>query len=293
MRSLPIPGGIGRAPFAMPPPATGPTCESVRVPSPDNRCVAYFSQTHGEGRNAQASAKIECSWEAGGFQEEIIRLFVDRPIPLRWVNANNLEIGLPSGAHFSPPRESSRFADLAIRYTYRPMSSEPLETLQCFDNQPVDFRKVRLLNGPEKRNAHAPGWIAYGGEGMCMLVGQSVLPGPVPATVVVNFTKTAVPRLPYGTTELVFVVGPGRAERKIPEIRLSPTDAPLMPQANGPGRGYQLVGAQAERVLQQLANGGTVKMSLDQDDAGPLSIEVSRQEFTTAHGAFVSCLHEQ
>jgi hypothetical protein len=274
------------------PPAVGPTCESVWIPAPDNRCAASFIQTHGTGRDASASARIECSYEQGGFSEEIIRIFADRPIPLRWLDDTTLEISLSPDAHFTPPHESAGLPTHTIRYKYQVVKNLDTSGLQCFEQRQLRPGDFKLLSGAEKRPAHAPGWITYGTPDKCMLVGQSVASTPEKDLISYQFTRDATATLPFGTTDLVFMVDAWRrsaSQRFAPEIRLSSGGAPLMPQPNGPGRGFRLTGASAERLMKQLIDGVPVALSYKDGATGTLAIDISQENFPSAHAAFQTC----
>lgn len=288
MRSVPLPSA-GRSPFAMGPPAEGPYCESVRLPTPDNVCAAWFKQTHGTGRNAQASVTVRCSSESDGFEEEVLRIFADRPVPLRWINDATLEIGLPTDARFSPPPQSVERSARPLRYVYKPVSSGAAnEAAGCFD-PPEDYRKVRLLSGEEKRSATEPSWVAYGSGQTCMLAGQTATPADALGAVSTQFMRTASARLPYGTAELVFAVVPHRVPPDAPTLQLPGEPQPLALLPNGPGAGYRLVGASSERVLKELQRGGKVVLSFKADMGVIKTASIDLENFGPASTAFETC----
>jgi hypothetical protein len=271
---------INRPPML--PPAIGPACTSMPLPSPDNHCEVHYVLTRGEGWNAQTRGELRCAWEdSGTYQEEIIRVFsADGPLPLRWVDANTVEIGLPAGARFTPPREKVEHFGHTVRYVYRPTPKEESGPLQCFEPG-EDYRKSRTLSGPEVRNAHQAGWVSYGSEQTCSLVGLSISGDEEHA---IYFSQTAMARLPYGTTDLVLALSP-RTPQELPQVRLAPNEAPLKLQPGGPGALYRLVGPPAQRVLQQLSAGGTVELLF-----GTRAIEVTHNELPAAAAAFGTCV---
>lgn len=277
-------------------PAARAACESLRLPAPDNRCAAYFTQSGGSGADAHAGVHVECSYEEGGFFEEIVHIFEDRPVPLRWLDATTLEVGLPAHARFTPPRKSSGLPGHIIRYQYKVMqSADSSEALQCFEPSHLRPQDMRLLSGPDSDAVHAPGWVTYAaGRESCMLVGQSVaVSRPERDLMSYRFMKSARAMLPLGTTELVFMVDPwrlSRTSREPPEIRLAPDGAPIVPQATGPGRAFQLTGPAAEKVLKQISEEVPVSLSFKNGDAERLTVDVSKTNFAAARLAFDRCV---
>jgi hypothetical protein len=204
---------------------------------------------------------------------------------VRWTDATHLDIGLPPDANFFPPlRKVSQLPGHSIHYDYQLETTSSAPVLQCFD-PPEDFRKIQQLNGPLKRPAHEPTWVSYGGEETCILGGQSGSVMPPALLISTHFTRTAAAQLPFGTTDLVLVVSAGSVAVPI-QVRLSPDEPPLVPEPNGPGAGYRLIGAPAERILHTLNQGGKVELL----PAGKSSVEVTRNGFVAAHRAFEKCV---
>jgi hypothetical protein len=265
-------------------PAIGPRCESVALVSPDNHCAARH--IHTGGRAPQSTVQINCSWDDGGFQEEILHMSTtQQTLRMRWIDATRLDIGLPTDAQPALPlRKVSQPPGHTIHYDYRLATTSDSPILQCFD-PPEDFRKIRQLSGALKRPAHEPTWVSYGGDETCFLAGQSGSVMPPARLIATHFTQTASARLPFGTTELVLAISPGSPAVPV-RIRLSSNEPPLVPEPNGPGSGYRLSGAPAERVLHTLSEGGKVELMIE----GALSTEMTRRDFAPAYKAFKQCL---
>ena len=267
-------------------PATGPRCQSLPLVAPDNRCVVHYVHTSGEGPGAQTAVQINCSWDDGGFQEEILRMStLEKTMRMRWTDATHLDVGFPPDAHVFPPlRKVSQPAGHTIHYDYRLARTSDAPVLQCFD-PPEDFRNIRQLNGAAKRPAHEPTWVTFAGDETCILAGQSGSVTPPARLIATHFTQTATARLPFGTTDLVLLVSPGSGAAVPVQIRLPPDEPPLVPEPNGPGSGYRLSGAPAERILHTLSRGGKVELMLD----GAVSTEMTRKDFLVAYAAFEAC----
>jgi hypothetical protein len=278
-----------RSPMPLLPPAIGPTCESIPLPSPDNHCAAHYVRTRGKGWNAQTSARLKCEWADGGtFEDEIIRIFsADQPMHLRWIDSNTLEVGLPTDAGFSPPRDNAEHFGHSIRYIYRPLSSQDRRSGECFD-QPENFRNWRELYRP--RAAGEAGWVTYGSEQTCLLAGQTEAAAPDADPIALQFMKAAMARLPFGTTELVLSAASRHHLQRAPQIILEPEESALVLQPSGPGGQHRVSGAQAQRVLRQLAQGGGVQLLLVDERGAAQNLDIAHKDFAAAHAAFAKCI---
>ena len=282
---------IMRAPIQMmAPQMIGPKCESARLSAPDNQCVAYSIQTRGTGRDAQVSAQLRCNWDGQVLEEEIMRIFTSDGVSMRWVDATHLELTLPVEAHFTPPREQSTAFGRTIHYTYRHAPVAEMNLPKCLEAAPNPMR-ARVLNGPEKRRANAPGWVAYEIERACWMIGSSAAGSPAAPVVVTTFMQDSTPRLPNGTTDLVLQVSAPTAESGAPQIRLASGDVPIALQPAQGQHNYQIVGSEATRVLQRLAKGGGAQVSFAKQGAGTAGVAISREQFAEAYKAFQQCVH--
>jgi hypothetical protein len=274
-----------RAPVPLTPPAAGPTCESARVSAPDNQCSAYYIQTLGSGANAQARVQLDCNWEDRIFEDEIIRVWTGDGVAMRWVDATTLELNLPPEVHFSPPPAQTGHFGHTVHVTYRHVPGTEARPLQCLGPAPNYF-KARVLNGPERRRANAPGWVAYEMDGSCLLIGASPVGAGRSEIIVTSFQKDSVARLPLGTTDMVLSVTVPHAGGA-PQIRFTSQDARPIPGSNGQ---YRLIGAEAQRILQRLAQGDGAQVSFTTPDAEAVSVELTREAFAEAQQAFQNCV---
>jgi hypothetical protein len=266
--------------------ATGLRCESLPLVAPDNHCVVHYVHTGGPSRGAQTAMEVRCSWDDGGFQEEILRMSTTVPtLRMQWSDATHLDVGLPPDADFLPPlRKVSQPPGHTLHYDYRLAATSDAPALQCFD-PPEDYRNMEQLSGPLERPAHEPRWVSFGGTQTCILMGQSGSVIPPARLIATHFTQTATARLPFGTTDLVLVISADRLDAPV-RIRLAPDEPPLVPEPNGPGGGYRLTGSPAERILHTLSQRGTVELMVP----GAGSTEMTRNEFGSAYSTFKSCL---
>jgi hypothetical protein len=153
-------------------PAIGARCESIPLVSPDNRCAVRYTHTGFRGPNAQTAVTINCSWDNGFFQQELLRMSTaDLTLRMRWTDATHLEVGLPADGRFPPlPKVSTQYGH-TINYDYPLATTTDTPTLECLD-PPEDFRNFQQLSGPIERPAHKPTWAAFGGKQTCGLPGN-------------------------------------------------------------------------------------------------------------------------
>jgi hypothetical protein len=203
------------------------------------------------------------------------------------MDSNTLEVGLLKDVGFSPPPDKAEHFGHSIRFVYRAMSREDLGPVQCFD-QPEDFRNWRELY--RRRAAGQAGWMTYGSEQTCLLAGNFVSSATSADSIPMHFTRTSTARLPDGTTELVLSVTSQQALPQVPRIILPPKTQLLVLQRGGAIHRYRLVGAEAERVLDQLARAGEVRFSSMDEQGVPRSVDVAHEDFAAAYAAFKKCL---
>lgn len=109
-----------------------PTCRSERAIYPDGKCSAYYYQTdyHSGGKTTQAM--VDCTVDGQRLGGNVVAFHhLKSGIGLRWIDANTLEVAVPSDVEINDSRPSSTYLGHQLQYRYRYLQPNEPAALGC------------------------------------------------------------------------------------------------------------------------------------------------------------------
>jgi hypothetical protein len=109
-----------------------PTCSGPKVTFPDGKCSAHYYKTDYGSGGATTQAWLDCEISSQRLGGNVVAFHaLDHGIALRWLNANTLEVGVPSGVKLENKRSGDVYMGYALTYTYRVLESAEPEFTGC------------------------------------------------------------------------------------------------------------------------------------------------------------------
>ena len=114
------------------PSADYPTCTGTKVTFPGGKCSAYYYKTNFGSGGATTQALTDCEISSQRLGGNVVAFHtVDHGIALRWLNANTLEVAVPSGVKLENKRSGDVYMGYPLTYKYRDLQPTEAEFVGC------------------------------------------------------------------------------------------------------------------------------------------------------------------